>query len=259
MSKLPPTIEEQITNAMITETSSAEVLTLLEKLEASIEQHDRAAAAAHDSAMKLTSDPDESEKVWRSAELKRDRLKGALPRLEARYGALKDAEELGAWRLRYFAVKSDCTALAKEFHERIPKLFGEIVDLFERMGEVDRSINQINSTAPDGAHERLLSTELTARNRQGLGGSKSIVATTQLPDLSDPNKLLWPPPKPNVAAAMSFVPAFDKKYSPRWWEANEEIDQRRRQLQEQRIKQEEEEKVAAQQDYHARVAGWTKQ
>ena len=135
-----------------------------------------------------------------------------MPRLEARYGALKDAET-GRVALAIFRRQVRLSsALAKEFHERIPKLFGEIVDLFERMGEVDRSINQINSTAPDGAHERLLSTELTARNRQGLGGSKSIVATTQLPDLSDPNKLLWPPPKPNVAAAMSFVPAFEKKF-----------------------------------------------
>lgn len=128
------------------------------------------------------------------------------------------------------------------------------------MAEVDRSINEVNSTAPPAAHERLLSTELVARNIQGFGGSRSIVKTTVLPNVSDPNRLLWPPPQTNMAAAMAtaFMPAYDKRFSARWHEAATEEDQRRRVIQEQRVKEEEEQKFAAQADYHARVAGWTK-
>ena len=252
MSKNEMTIEERITHAMIEETASAEVLVLLEQLEAAIEQHGRAAAAAHDSAMNLTSDPDVAEKTWRSAELKRDRLKGALPRLEARYHALKEAEDLGVWRLKYFAVKNDAYAIAKQFNEQIPQLFGAIADLFQRMAEVDKSINALNSTAPPAAHERLLSTELTARNIQGFGGSKSVVATTVLPDLKDPNRAIWPPPQPNMAASMAqaFMPAFDKRFSARWHEAATEEDQRRRQIQADRVAQEEEETRKAYADYN---------
>ena len=242
---------------MTTETASAEVLTLLEQLEAAIEQHDRAAAAAHDSAMNLTSDPDEAARVWQSAELKRDRLKGALPRLEERYHALRDAEELGVWRLRYHAVKSDAYAVAKEFNEQIPQLFNTIVELYERMAEVDRSINAVNSTAPDSAHERLLSTELIARNIQGFGGSRSIVATTVLPDLKDPNRAMWPPPKANLAAemAMAFASPPDKRFTSWWWEAAEEEDQRRRVIQAERVAQEEEQRAQAYTDYNSRQAG----
>ena len=256
MSKKKLTIEERITHAMIEETSSAEVLPLLEELESAIENYGKVATQAHDEALKLTADPDKSERAWRSAELKRDRLKGALPRLEQRYHSLKDAEELGTWRLRYHAVKSDCTALAREFHEKMPELFGAIVDLFQRMLECDKSVNEVNSSAPPSAHERLLSTELVARNVLGLGGSVSILKTTQLPDLKDPNRAMWPPPQPNLAAEMAqaFMPAYDKRFSPRWHEAAAEEDQRRRTIQAERIAQEDEKRAQAYTDYNQQRA-----
>ena len=138
-----------------------------------------------------------------------------------------------------------------------PRLLQSEIDLFLRQLT---ALVLLHIMDYDGAHERLLSVELIARNCQGLGGSRSVVATTQLPDLSDPNKLQWPPPGPNMAAemAMAFASPPDKRFTSKWWEANQEIDQGRRQLQEQRIKEEEEQKFAAQQDYHNRVSGFAK-
>ena len=118
-------------------------------------------------------------------------------------------------------------------------------------------ISRIYSTAPGTAHERLLSTELIARNILGFGGSQSVLKVTQLPDWTDPNKLLWPPPQPNIAAAMAtaFASPPDKRFTSRWWEAAEEIDRGRRQIQAERVKQEEEERAQAYTDYNSRQAG----
>lgn len=256
------TIETQITAALTDDNiGSGDVVSLISQVEAAIDSASRTAAAARDDTLDLDKDPEDAERTLRSSELKKERLTAALAKLQLRYSEIKDAEELAAWQTKYDAVEADRDAVAKEFHEKLPALFSAIVDLFTRMTLIDQQCSEVNATAPDSAHERLRSTELAARNI--FGGNRTVLKTTQLPDLNDPTttRLLWPPPQPNVAAAMAaaFAPAFDKRFSSKWWEAVSEDDARRRQIQAERVKQEEEQRAQAYVDYNQQRAGGAKQ
>ena len=166
-------------------------------------------------------DADKAISDVKTAELRRDRLRAALPKLEKRYYEAQDSEELAEWRRRYETAKGARDQLSREFYERIPQLFGAIADLLNRVQQCDQDCDAVNADAPSAAHERLLSVELHSRNLPGYCSGKSIMKTLILPDWTDPNKLLWPPKLASIAAslAMSMVPCFGKRFSSKWHEA----------------------------------------
>ena len=55
----------------------------------------------------------------KKAELRRDRLRAAVPKLEKRYYEAQDSEELAEWRRRYETAKGARDQLSREFYERI--------------------------------------------------------------------------------------------------------------------------------------------
>jgi hypothetical protein len=150
-----------------------------------------------------------------AAELTRDRLQGALPRLRERWHEVALTESLAAWRVDYEQVGTELDEVAAAWNDRYPALVDELISLVTRAADVDRKARYIDLNAPPGAHERLGTVEVRARGR--LMGPDNIVlaAGLRLPVLhrngAGPT-YAWPPPEQNIGvlmANMAPVPNYD--------------------------------------------------
>jgi hypothetical protein len=217
MNKLP-TLEQRIAAALTsTDITSSDLATLIAEVEA-------AAQAAADNATKTREealDPAtviDAAKVGASlatAELTRDRLRAALPRLQEQLKQAREREYAECWLNDYAAVKARRDAVAQQLRERYPQLAEELVALMTSIAATDNEVDRINVAAPYGDYPRLRGVELTARGLDRLlQPDISITQELRLPNFTrgagEP-LLAYPPPQPTLAQlyvlpASYFVP-----------------------------------------------------
>ena len=135
-----------------------------------------------------------------------ERLKAALPPLQQRYSKVRLAERKAAWRADYAKVKAKRDATAEKL-QAIYELTEQLIELLQEAKQVDEQVAKINSTAPNGEHDRLVDCECKARcvNAVGPNTVLSLMTELKLPRWSAPG-WAWPPPTPPILPEM-VVPA----------------------------------------------------
>ena len=203
MNKLP-TLEQRIAAALTsTDITSSDLAALIVEVEA-------AAQAAAENANKTREealDPAtviDAAKVGASvatAELTRDRLRAALPRLQERLKQAREREYAECWLNDYAAVKVRRDAAAEQLRERYLTIVAELVALMADIAATDKEVDRINVAAPYGDYPRLRGVELTARGLDHLlQPDISIVQELRLPcfDRAPGMPLMaYPLPQPN--------------------------------------------------------------
>jgi hypothetical protein len=170
-----------------------------------------AAASAADQAKTRALDPTIADPA--AARARRDdavyrleRLRAALPPLQQRYNEVRLAERRAQWRADYAQIKAKRDATAEKL-QAIYELTEQLIEVLEEAKQVDEDVARINSTAPNGEHDRLLTVECAARGVNGVGpnGLPSLLTDLKLPRWSAPG-WAWPPPPPAIDV-MQVVPA----------------------------------------------------
>ena len=109
--------------------------------------------------------------------------------------------------------------MAQEYAELYPKLAGQLVDLFERIEAVDKEVLRINGSAPSGRHRRLRQVELVARGLDNFSRAyPPITKAVQLPDWTNSEKMIWPPPQPSLAVQVAMSMTYGPHPGADWWQ-----------------------------------------
>jgi hypothetical protein len=162
-----------------------------------------AAATAADHAKERALNP--STQDAQAARARRDdcvfqleRLKAALPPLQQRYSQVRLAERRTEWREQFAQVKAKRDATAEKL-QAIYELTEQLIEVLQEGQQVDQEVEIVNSTAPNGEPDRLLTTECAARGVNGVGpnGALSLMTDLKLPRWNAPG-LAWPPPEPAI-------------------------------------------------------------
>lgn len=192
-----------------------------------------------------------------SAESTRDRLRNALPRLQARYQEAAAAEYLTRWRSQCQVVEAERDGLAAELRELYPDFVTKIAGLFTRIAANDAEITRLHQERPAGVSLRLLGAELVARGLEDFTrDTPSIGKELKLPDFKHGDRMAWPPPRTPLAVlvAMSMTPAHDPRLFSGDWAQAQKDDNSRRAANEARWAKEEEKRQVKSRRAHTRRA-----
>jgi hypothetical protein len=97
--------------------------------------------------------------------------------------------------------------LSAEFKSRYQSVVSELVDLFGRIGKVDREIDAVNAAAPDSESMRLRKVEAIARDVDSVQGEGSIIASVKLPQFAQFGRALaWPPMAATISMTQMMFP-----------------------------------------------------
>ena len=219
----PQTLEQRIAAALgddaITSTALA---ALFGEVQTAIADAQASAEAAKTRALDPTIDDPAAARVQRDDTIYRlERLRAALAPLQARYTELRAGERRARWRADYAEVKAKRDATAEKLQAIYTELTEQLIDVLEQAKQVDEEVARINSTAPNGEHDRLLDTECAARGVNGVGPNSALSLLTELklPRFSAPG-WAWPPPAPVLTAEM-VVPAAMLRHPGDNWAAHQ--------------------------------------
>jgi hypothetical protein len=153
---------------------SGDLEMLIGEVETTAAAFDTAAREQRERAVDILATPDAHAARERAltAELNRDRLRNAIPQLQAKQAAALRAEYHEKWLSKYRRVEAKRDAAAEKF-ARYPELAAEIRELLQSAEEVDREVSEVNGSAPDGEHRRLAKV-----SDLRISGSTSINACT---------------------------------------------------------------------------------
>lgn len=214
-------LEQRIAAALAeAEPSSESLVRLIAEVEEAAQQADAVAAKVRADALDPTVVVD-AEKVGArvvSAELTRDRMKAALPKLQELLKDSRAREALRIWRADFERVKAERDRMVAELRERYPTLVDELVGLMHRIAAVDKEVNRINGSGPSYLH----TVEREARGQ---------LFQPDIP-LTGPNGLrlpvlyrnggpiyAWPPPQPSLVEQMGGIPVpMGGLFGPDWHE-----------------------------------------
>jgi hypothetical protein len=232
--------------------SSDELRALIQECTDAIAVADEDAQRYRQQTLDITcDDPTAAKQSERDCVLTRQRLLIARSRVEERLATVVRRESRDRWMADRNRVAARRDAAAKQFRE-VPDYFADLVEIFQLAAEVDLEVQRVNAANPTGS-EPLKSVECHARGIPALSRSQpSIISTTQLPQWSDSQRMLWPPPRVpmGVLVAESMAPAPDKRYSDRWYEsqgerrAEQEAEQQRTAAHYERVERERQEREA---------------
>jgi hypothetical protein len=227
-----PTIEGRIAGMLsAVEAKSDAIAALITEVEVAAQEADATATKTREEALDPATVIDAA-KVGASlvtAELTRDRLRAALPRLLQQLKHAREREYTEGWLKDYAAVKARRDAVAQQLRERYPQLVEELVTLMTSITATDKEVERINVAAPYGDYPRLRDVELTARGLDRLlQPDISIIQELRLPcfDRAPGMPLMaYPLPQPNFAVEfVNSIPpdTFD------WRNWHEESERRER-------------------------------
>ena len=195
------TLEQEIALALTSPgTTSAELAQL-------IEQATAAAAAADEEAEKKRSnalDPTVLVDIQAvsaaivAAELKRDRLQAAVPRLHQRFAAVEAAERYARWVTDYDNVRAKRDAVAAELLALYAPLVIKIVDVLERVEAIDAEVKRVNASKPTDADQsngdgRYLDLVETAARGGARLNETILQRDLRLPHWHPADGFAWPP------------------------------------------------------------------
>jgi hypothetical protein len=212
----PGTLEQRIASVLSgSELSVDDLRALVAETETAAEAAREAAIAEREAALDLANnDPTTAQQRVLAADLARDRLNAALPKLQPLLDAAWRREAAERWQRDYDAVAARLEDASEKFRA-YPQLAQQIVELLTLAQQVDQEISRINQAAPNGEHRRLKSVELTARGLSNYSISQPPLARDlKLPSWQHSEKSLWPRSEP-------FVPLlqpgpFNPKFSDQW-------------------------------------------
>jgi hypothetical protein len=210
-------LEQRVAAALADpELGSEPLVKLIAEVEAAAQQADAAAAKARVDALDpaVAVDVVEAGAAVVAAELRRDRLNAALPKLrEANRRAWAREYEI-SWRESFEALEGELDVLAAELAEVYPDCVRRLVDILGKVPGLNASISHLNSHAPPGVKDRLQNVEQTARGVDGFGvnGLLSLMTELKLPKFvfedGDRYQYAWPPPPPSMVQQLAAAGGF---------------------------------------------------
>ena len=182
------TIEQRIVVALRDGIKSDAVAALIEEVEAAAAAADTAAVKAREAALDPTIAIDVAQVSAEvtAAELTRDRLQAALPRLRARYTEVRSQEDVAKWKAEAGEFEVRGEAMLNEFAEFYPEMAKRIADQLDQMGAFDKQVDDLNRRRPNGVPALSRSTPALAKD-------------LRIPSPYTTGELWWPPPEPNLA------------------------------------------------------------
>jgi hypothetical protein len=231
MNKSATTLEQRIVAALGNPNSASDTLIeLVREVEQAAAIADQTAADERAKAVDLTQSPDPKAAHERvvEAELRRDRLRGAMPKLRDKLADAIASEARERWSADYRRVRQkrdEAVTLFKTYSEHAEA----IARVFALAEQVDREVSRINGSAPDGIHDRLRSVELEARNLERFARDQPEIAKTlQLPDFVGSNRMLWPRTSAgSLAAEFAQSMIAPDHPGPRWGDDDTRQERRR--------------------------------
>ena len=229
-------LEQRVAAALADpELGSESLVKLIAEVEEAAQQAEAAAVKARADALDPAAVIDVmqvSAKVT-TAELMRDRLQVALPKLQQLLSDVRARKIFEAWAADFDKVKAGRDALAAELAERYPAIVAELVDYMLRIAAVDREVDRVNGSRPLNASGGLKGVEAAARGVDGFGpnGLLSLMTELKLPKFfadDDRYQYSWPPPQPSLAAQMASAPVPRGIAGPDWHLLIDERDRQRR-------------------------------
>jgi hypothetical protein len=214
--------------------SSDELRALIQETTDAVAEADEKAQRYHQQTLDIAcDDPAAAKEAERESVLTRQRLLIAQSRTEEKLATVVRRENRDRWMADRNRVAAKRDAAAKQFRE-VPDYFDDLVAIFKLAAEVDLEVQRVNAANPTGS-EPLKSVECHARGIPAFSRSQpSIISTTQLPQWSDSQRMVWPPkPVPLGVLVAGSMAAHNPAYTDRWYEhqgdrrAEQEADQQR--------------------------------
>jgi hypothetical protein len=173
------------------------VAALIEEVEAAAAAADEKAAKAREQALDptITIDVAKVSVEVTAAELTRDRLKAALPKLRARYTEVRKQEDVAAWQAdaEKLAVRRD--ELRLEFVRIFPaELIKRVAEQLSAMRKFDKAIDALNYRRPDDQSVRSLHY-----------ATPELARELRIPNMEKPGQFLWPPPT-DLSELLAAIP-----------------------------------------------------
>jgi hypothetical protein len=202
MNKLP-TIEQRIAAALTsTDITSSDLAALIQAVEVAAQVADEDATKAREQALDpgVVVDTAKVGAAVATAELTRDRLQAALPRLRVRYKQVREQEDIAKWQAEAAPLQERRVVLGTKFGKDYPKLMNEVLHQLRDMWALDQEINALNRRRPDNAGALV---ELI---------TPAFSKYLKIPDPAVDAKrwehesgYLWPPPQPNLALQIAAI------------------------------------------------------
>jgi hypothetical protein len=187
-------LEQRIAVALSDSIKSDAVAALAQEVEAAAQAAAEDASKAREQALDpgIVVDTAKVGAAVVTAELTRDRLQAALPRLRARYTEVREQEDIAAWKADADELVARRDPLAIGFYKLLPpELLKRIAEHLYTMRAFDREIDALNRRRPDNKSVRPLDYATPELSRN-----------LKLPDPDKPSQFLRPPPQPNLALQM---------------------------------------------------------
>lgn len=227
-------LEKRIAAALTSHSGAPELAALVEETEAAMLAAEETALALRERSKDILAAPDAAEAHQAAfvASLVSERLTAACDRLKTKYATVLVEETNARWLAKAEQIKAEGASLAAEFSETYPEVLHKLVDLFARMRDNDKAIDQLHSIRPGGCSSiYLYKSEIVARELTTFTiNMPSILEAARLPNFAD-GSMAWPPPQPSLAVLMatSMVPQYDARFSADWAAAREADNVRRQQ------------------------------
>jgi hypothetical protein len=190
-----PSLEQRIAAALTpTDITSSDLAALIAEVEAAAAAADAAAAKSREQALDpaIVIDVAQVSAEVTAAELTRDRLQAALPRLRTRYTEVREQEDIAAWKADADELVARRDELRMEFARTLPvELIKRIAERLHAMREFDKEIDTLNRRRPDDRSVRPLHY-----------ATPEFARELRIPNMEKPGQFLWPPPQPNLALQM---------------------------------------------------------
>jgi hypothetical protein len=206
----PAPLEQRVAAALKDKTTitSAALATLLGEVETAITEVERAVADAKTRALDPTiDDPAVARQQRGECGFRLERLKAALPPLQQRYTEVRLIERRAKWRADYADVRARRDDAATNMKDVYGEFSTKLINVLIAAKQVDEDVARVNSTAPNGEHDRLLTVECAARQVNGVADDFSLM-NIKLPTFNQPNAWSWPPPKPPIDFRLLVPPAL---------------------------------------------------
>jgi hypothetical protein len=208
-------------------TSSDELRDLIAETENAAQAAGEAADRHHDACLSLDCVDLVAEKdAERAAMMERTRLEATKPRLLEKLAAIVRRENHDRFMAARNRVAARRDSAAKDFRA-VRDIFDELAAIFRKTAEVDAEVDRINQSRP-GSEAPLQTVELHARGLDAFSRSQpSISATVQLPDWTDSQRMVWPPPRVpmGVLVAASMAPSYSPATTDQWATVRGERDE----------------------------------
>jgi hypothetical protein len=190
-------LEQRISTALTNDHIGSEALAeLVTATESAIEQASALADQLRERSLDIAQSPDidGAAAAIAAAELSRDRLKAALPKLRDRLATAVAQEIDDRWHARRQRLEVEVDQLADGFAVRYPRLASAMIDLFQKMAASDRAVAELNAQVPAGAAPLRTAEQMARGLDRFTTATPSIAAQVQLTDHL--GKVVWPVAKP---------------------------------------------------------------